>query len=194
VSEQLAAAKTTVLDLPALFGRRAPVDVDLGCGDGSFLRSLAAQMPDKNFLGIERLLNRVRSSTRKAAEVENVRILRAETSFVVTHLLPAESIAAFYLLFPDPWPKRRHHRRRLVTQNFLDAIWTALIPTGSVTIATDHVDYFDAISRLITGTKRFVMIDQEFLRPLPLTTFEKKFRAAGAPIHRLELRKVSPVT
>jgi tRNA (guanine-N7-)-methyltransferase len=151
-------------------------------------------MPDQDFLGIERLLNRVRSSTRKAAQVENVRILRAETSFVVTHLLPAESIEAFYLLFPDPWPKRRHHRRRLVTQNFLGAIWTALIPTGSLTIATDHVDYFGSISQLITRSERFVLIDQEFLRSLPTTTFEKKFRAAGAPIHRLGLRKVSPVT
>ncbi len=67
-------------------------------------------MPGKNFLGIERLPGRIGSVTRRSARLGNVHLLRAESSYAVHHLLPAESVETFYLLFPDPWPKRRHHR------------------------------------------------------------------------------------
>jgi tRNA (guanine-N7-)-methyltransferase len=180
------------LDLEELFGRAAPLGIDLGCGDGSFLQALAAEHPDRNFLGIERLLRRVRSSHRKAEDLPNVRVIRSETLFVLRHLLPAGSVDAFYLLFPDPWPKRRHHRRRLVTAEFLSAIWSCLRNQGSLFIATDHDDYFAAIRKLLQNTPQFVATDRDWA--LPATTFEKKFCTVGLPIHRLELRKISPVT
>jgi tRNA (guanine-N7-)-methyltransferase len=180
------------LDLPQLFARTAPVHVDLGCGDGSFLRALAAQQPNANFLGIERLLHRVRSSDRKARELDNVQIVRAETMFVLRHLLSPNSVEAFYLLFPDPWPKRRHHRRRLVTTGFLEAIAACLTTGGSLFIATDHDDYFAAICRAVSKATEFAIADSDW--NLPPTTFEKNFVAAGTGIHRLEFRKVSPVT
>src|SRR5207247_5248328 len=104
--------------------------------------ALAQRMPDKNFLGIERLLNRVRISARKAATLDNVRLLRVESSYAVRYLLPTESVERFYLLFPDPWPKRRHHRRRIVTPDFLSSIHVALQKNGSIHIATDDVGYF----------------------------------------------------
>src|SRR5215467_9387012 len=98
------------LNLVELFGRNASLHVDLGCGDGSFLCEMAQQFPKKNFLGIERLTKRVEKVRRKAEEIENVRVLRADTVFAVRYLLPENSVEAFYLLFPDPWPKRRHQR------------------------------------------------------------------------------------
>jgi len=180
------------LDLEELFGRAAPLEVDLGCGDGSFLRALAAEHPDRNFLGIERLLHRVRSSHRKAVDLPNVRVIRSETLFVLRHILPAGSVDAFYLLFPDPWPKRRHHRRRLVNAEFFSAIWNCLRNQGSLFIATDHDDYFAAIGKLLQNTPQFAPTDRDWA--LPPTTFEKRFRMVGLPIHRLELRKISPVT
>jgi tRNA (guanine-N7-)-methyltransferase len=128
------------LDLEKIFERNAPLQVDLGCGDGSFLCAMAQRLPDKNFLGIERLLNRVRTSERKAATLDNVRLLRVESSYAVRYLLPAESVKRFYLLFPDPWPKRRHHGRRIVTPDFLSSIHAALQGNGSIYIATDDVD------------------------------------------------------
>jgi tRNA (guanine-N7-)-methyltransferase len=181
------------LDLPELFGRNAPVHVDLGCGDGSFLRDLAAQNPDKDFLGVERLLTRVRSSERKAAQLGNLRIVRTESSFLVQHLLAPESSEAFYLLFPDPWPKRRHHRRRLITSDFLVAIWSALTSDGSFFIATDYEDYFTWIRKLVVQSGRFTVIDHESWPRLPMTTFERRFTDAGRAVYRLELRKISPV-
>src|SRR6266542_176933 len=133
---------TNGLDLEKIFGRKAPLQVDLGCGEGSFLCALAQRLPDKNFLGIERLTGRIRSSARKGANLGNVRLLQIESSYAVRYLLPAGSVETFYLLFPDPWPKRRHHRRRIVTQDFLNCVHTALEKNGLIYIASDHLDYF----------------------------------------------------
>jgi len=121
----------------------------------------------------------------------NVRIIRSETLFVLRHLLAPDSVAAFYLLFPDPWPKRRHHRRRLVTTEFLDAIWECLTDGGKLFLATDHDDYFAAMRRSLSQTARFAPANSEW--PLPASTFERRFLAAGTAIHRLELRKSTPL-
>jgi tRNA (guanine-N7-)-methyltransferase len=194
VIDLISEPEVAALSFDELFRRRAPVRVDLGCGDGSFLVALGAQIPEKNFLGIERLRNRVRSAIRKAANMDNIQVLRADTSFVVRHLLPEKSIEGFYLRFPDPWPKRRHHRRRIVTQEFLTAISTALEPDGFLSIATDHTDYFDAISQLALKSELFLVDERNGDDHLPASTFQRRFQEAGVPIHRLELRKVSPVT
>lgn len=182
---------TDRLDLEKIFGRKAPLHVDLGCGDGSFLCAMAQRMPDVNFLGIERLLNRVRTSARKAATLDNVRLLRMESLYAVRYLLPAESVERFYLLFPDPWPKRRHHRRRIVTPNFLRSIHAALQKNGSIYIATDDVDYFAKIKEIAESDPAFASSDADV--DLPPSRFGLIFRQKDAPIHSLALRKVSPV-
>jgi tRNA (guanine-N7-)-methyltransferase len=182
---------TNPLDLEKIFGRKAPLHVDLGCGDGSFLCALAQRMPCKNFLGIERLLGRIRSSARKAASLDNVRLLQMESFYAVRYLLPAESVETFYLLFPDPWPKRRHHRRRIVTSDFLNSVHAALEQNEVIYIATDHLDYFRKIKEIAESTPGFAIDDVEV--DLPQSKFGLAFRQKGAPIHWLALRKVSPV-
>jgi tRNA (guanine-N7-)-methyltransferase len=183
------------LDLAAVFGRVAPLEVDLGCGDGSFLTALAAQNPDKDFLGIERLLGRVRSACGKIerAGLTNARITLFEISYAVEYLLPPRSVTGFYLLFPDPWPKRRHASRRLVTKDFLESLHRALVPQGTIRIATDEVAYFRQIGRLVSECRLFEATSEA--RQSDVTTkFERRFRERGLAIHRLVLRKVSPVT
>ncbi len=182
------------LDAGKIFGRLAPLQVDLGCGDGSFLAALARQTPAHDFLGIERLAGRVRSASRKAAALPNVRVLRVETAYAVRYLLPPDSVSVFHLLFPDPWPKRRHHRRRIFTTEFLDAIRTALAPGGCLRIATDQLDYFGEMERLVQSSATLQVERENGAGPQPVTTFEKKFVMAGAPIYRTALWKVSPVT
>jgi tRNA (guanine-N7-)-methyltransferase len=182
---------TNRLDLEKIFRRKALLHVDLGCGDGSFLCALAQRLPDKNFLGIERLLSRIRSSARKAASLDNVRLLQMESSYAVRYLLPAESVETFYLLFPDPWPKRRHHRRRIVTPDFLNSVHAALEQNGVIYIATDHLDYFRKIKKTAESTPGFAIDDADV--DLPQSKFGLAFRQKGAPIHWLALRKVSPV-
>jgi len=168
------------------------VEVDLGCGDGSFLVALAKQNPEHNFLGLERLLGRSRSACRKITHegVTNVRVLRIESSYAVAHLFSSNSIATFYLLFPDPWPKRRHHARRLVNRKFLESVFCALRDDGLFILATDDLDYFNQIRKLTNEMNTFA---SETPNELPPTTFEKHFCERGLAIHRLALRKVSPV-
>jgi tRNA (guanine-N7-)-methyltransferase len=181
------------LDIAEIFARAAPLEVDLGCGDGTFLVALAERFPQRNFLGIERLLGRVRSACGKAVRsgLRNVRILRVETSYAVEYLLPPQCAEVVFLLFPDPWPKKRHHRRRVVTKSFLAAVHRVLAPNGRFRIATDQEDYFQSIRQMISPAF-FVEEDVERAETfVPLTTFEKHFLASGAPIYRLELGKVS---
>ncbi len=182
---------TDRLDLEKIFERNAPLHVDLGCGDGLFLCALAQRMPDKNFLGIERLLNRVRASARKAATLDNVRLLPVESSYAVHYLLPAGSVEKFYLLFPDPWPKRRHHRRRIVAPDFLSSIHAALNKDGSIYIATDDLNYFAVIKEVAQSDRGFAISKDDV--DLPLSRFGLIFQKKGATIHSLELRKISPV-
>jgi tRNA (guanine-N7-)-methyltransferase len=182
-----------LLDLEAVYGRNAPLEVDLGSGDGSFLAELAASNPERNFLGIERLQGRVRQAQSKIARrgLTNARIFRIETSYAIQHLLPGESVARFHLMFPDPWPKRRHWRRRVVTSDFLASIHRALAPQGMFRVATDQLDYFREIERLVSQSACFV-IDPGTETTTALSTFEKRFRQCDLEIHSLALRKVSP--
>jgi tRNA (guanine-N7-)-methyltransferase len=182
------------LNVAELFGRSAPLHVDLGCGDGSFLCEVAQQFPKKNFLGIERLTKRVEKVRHKAEKIANARVLRADTLFAVRDLLPENSVETFYLFFPDPWPKRRHQFRRIFTREFLDAVAVALEQNGFLQIATDQLDYFHQIDRISRGHGEFevVALPQD-AAVLPLTKFERKFRERDAPIYRLTLRKTSPV-
>jgi tRNA (guanine-N7-)-methyltransferase len=185
------------LDLLATFGRIAPLHVDLGCGDGSFLCELAARCPQKNFLGIERLVGRVAKACRKAAGLDNVRVIKVESSYAVRYLLPEASVETFYLLFPDPWPKRRHHRHRIVKTDFLDSIHRALTEDGFFRIATDQLNYFDQISQLARTHSGFEIVDfnaRSARTEFPPSTFERRFREQNLEVYRLALRKVSPVT
>jgi len=184
------------LDLFAIFGRAAPLQVDLGCGDGLFLCELARRYPDQNFLGIERLVGRVAKACLKASTLENIRVLNVESSYAVRYLLPETSVETFYLLFPDPWPKRRHQRRRIVKRDFLDAIHRALADDGFFRIATDQLDYFEQIRGLGESYSGFAVVDANpspARTDLPLTKFERRFCGLGAPIYGLALRKISPV-
>jgi tRNA (guanine-N7-)-methyltransferase len=181
------------LDLAKIFGRVAPLHVDLGCGDGVFLFALAEQTPDKNFLGFERLLYRAKKACRKADTTDNMRIIRIETSYAVRYLLPGQSVEMFHLLFPDPWEKRRHEQRRIVGLDFLDAISVALVSDGILRVVTDSRDYFDQIQQVAARSEKFV-VAQSNGDSYPASTFEDRFKQQGVELYRLELRKVSPVT
>jgi tRNA (guanine-N7-)-methyltransferase len=191
--EIVSASYFAPLDLEAIYGRSAPIEVDLGCGDGSFLVEIAAANPARDFLGIERLLGRARRAHRKITqrELTNARVLRVETSYAVRQILPADSVALFHLMFPDPWPKRRHWRRRIVTEDFFASIHRALAPHGLLRIATDQTDYFREIERLASQSTQFVISSDPEPQRAP-STFEKRF--SGSEIYRLVLRKVSDVT
>lgn len=175
-----------------LFPDAPPFEVDLGCGDGSFLLELAQQNPDRNFLGVERLLGRVRKVCRRAhnRQLPNLKVLRLEARYTVEWLLPPSSVSRLHLLFPDPWPKARHHKRRLVQQDFLGALEKILVPGGEFLFKTDHEDYFQWAVEEIESFGRLEVIDwPEGAFPYPPTDFEAQWLAQGREVYRLRAGK-----
>ena len=128
-----------------IFGNDHPLEIDLGCGDGSFLIEMAQHYPERNFLGVERLLGRVRGVCKRIQELglTNVMVLRLESQYTLEYLLEPDSISRLHLLCPDPWPKARHHKRRLVQQEFLHILHQVLIHSGEFLFKTDHLEYHE---------------------------------------------------
>lgn len=176
------------LDFTAIFGRRAAVHIDIGSGAGSFIVEQARRHPEADFLAIERLLGRVRSTENKAKRLAliNLRILRLDGSWVVKHMLSAESVTCFYLSFPDPWPKRRHRSHRIVNAEFAGAIRRALVTGGEWRIVTDHETYFGVMTSDASKVLTPAGWPEE---ESPPTDFEKQFLAKEHPIHRARFVK-----
>jgi tRNA (guanine-N7-)-methyltransferase len=175
-----------------IFERSAPLEIDVGCGDGDFLIEMARRRPGHNFLGTERMLGRVEKVCRKAAHqrLENVRILRLESAWALQHLLPLESIAVAYVSFPDPWPKRAHQPRRLIQDEFMQIVHASLVPGGELRLKTDDLPYFQWMEKVIARSSGFERLDWPEEPDYPVTNFESRFLAQGLPIHRARLRKV----
>jgi len=177
---------TEALPLDALFNTPATLEVDVGCGKGRFLLARASSHPQTSFIGIDKLLRRVKRTDRKIsmAGLQNVRILRIEAAYAVEQLLPTSSVSAFYIFFPDPWPKRRHHQRRLFSASFMDSLHRTLLPGGLVHIATDYMDYFKEICALFHKDERFAKAPALELSEEERTDFELLFIKQGMEIGR----------
>jgi tRNA (guanine-N7-)-methyltransferase len=167
--------------LAELFPLDQPLEVELGSGDGSFLVEYAARHPERNFLGIERLLGRIRKLKRKTrrARLNNLRGIRIESSYFLEWLLPPHSATAIHIYFPDPWPKRRHRRYRLVNERFPLMAANALAPGGTVFLRTDDRAYFDEMCSVFSRAPAFERAATPPELAQVLTDFEKDFRARG---------------
>jgi tRNA (guanine-N7-)-methyltransferase len=169
------------LDLTRIFPKLQPVEVELGCGDASFLVDYARQHPERNFIGVERLLGRIRKLDRKGrrAGLTNLRGVRIESSYFLAYLLPPHSVSALHVYFPDPWPKKRHHKNRLVNERFPKIARAALTPDGAVYLRTDDKDYFGQMAEVFEAGTEFRKIETPSeLAELP-TDFEREFHARG---------------
>lgn len=174
------------LRFESLFAERLPVEIELGSGDGSFLTQYARAHPEHNFIGVERLLGRLRKTDRKGqrAGLSNLRLLRIEAAYFLTYMLPASSVQALHVYFPDPWPKRRHHPRRLIQRPFFDAAAQAVRPGGGVFLRTDDANYFAQMVDLGNSHGDFERIETPGELAGYVTDFERDFLAQGLPIHR----------
>lgn len=169
------------LDLARLFAHARPLEVELGSGDGSFLAEYARLHPEHNFIGVERLLGRIRKLDRKGqrAGLANLRGVRIECSYFVEYLLPLASVAALHIYFPDPWPKRKHRRHRLINERFPALVRRVLAPGGTVYLRTDDQDYFEQMVGVFGPAAEFRSVDTPPELAGLLTDFEQDFNARG---------------
>jgi tRNA (guanine-N7-)-methyltransferase len=180
------------VQLEEIFARTAPLILDLGCGDGSFLVEMAKRHPEENFLATERMLGRVQKVARKIARhhLENARVLRLESHYVLKWMLPPACASIVYVLHPDPWPKRTHHPRRLIQAEFMESVGRVLLPGGELRVKTDDLPYFQWMEKVFAQSPQFERLDWELPADWPQTDFERDFIAKGLPIYRARLRKV----
>jgi tRNA (guanine-N7-)-methyltransferase len=169
------------LDLGGLFPKSQPLEVELGCGDASFLVEYARRNPDRNFIGVERLLGRIAKLDRKGrrAGLANLRGVRIESSYLLQFLLPPHSAAALHIYFPDPWPKKKHRRHRLIGELFPALAHAALVPGGVVYLRTDDADYFSQMTEVFSAAKKFKQTETPMALAELFTDFERDFSAQG---------------
>ena len=179
------------LNFQNIFGNDNSVEVDVGCGKGRFLIARANQFSDTNFLGIERMRSRQSNVNKKINlnNLENVYLSGLEASYVVENQVEPDSVSVYYIFFPDPWSKRRHHKRRLFSESFLSSIYNTLIVNGRVNIATDHLDYFAVIYDILSGDIRFNEVETFEPADHERTGFELMFMGQGLKIGRCSFEK-----
>jgi tRNA (guanine-N7-)-methyltransferase len=178
------------LDLAELFPKPQPLEVELGCGDASFLVEYARRNPETNFIGVERLLGRISKLDRKGrrAGLTNLRGMQIESSYFLQWLLPPRSASALHIYFPDPWPKKRHRKNRLINKNFPALARAALAPGGKIYLRTDDADYFQQMTEVFGTEEKFNEIETPIELAELLTDFEKEFQSRGIKTLRAAYR------
>jgi tRNA (guanine-N7-)-methyltransferase len=175
-----------------LFARNAPTDVEIGSGKGAFLNDFATGHPERNILAVERSAKYYRMCCDRAARrgLENVRLIRTTGEDLLFRLLGAEMVETFFVLFSDPWPKKRHHKRRFFTPENVAAMHRALVAGGRLLVKSDHDAYAAVITGVLSSAPGFTTIDPETaFTGLPLTGFERKYLVDGRTIHSFALEK-----
>lgn len=189
-----------VLDQAAIFGRTAPLAIEIGSGTGESLVAMAAQRPDLDVVAFEVFAPAVASTLSRIARegVRNVRIAMVDGLEGLTQLVALASLAELWTYFPDPWHKARHHKRRLVSTGFAALVADRLIEDGRWLLATDWPDYDEWIIDQVAAEPRLAPQTIEPIGPdsrpfgRPLTKYERRGLAAGREIHEHAWRKVTP--
>ena len=187
------------IDFRDIFGRNCAVHIEVGSGKGTFLLNQGQANPDMNFLGIEWANKYYRYAVDKIGRwgIKNVRVIRTDAAEFIAYLLGDACVECFHIYFPDPWPKKRHHKRRFLNQTNLDQVLRTLVPSGTIRIATDHTEYFSVITELINNNRdRLEEIDffpgagadkGEWVG----SNFERKYLKQGRGIYTIAVEKIT---
>lgn len=188
------------IDFAHFFGRSGPVHIEIGSGKGTFLLAEAQSNPDANFLGIEWTSRFYRFAVDRMGRwgIKNVRLVRADAIPLVQAFFRDASVERFHLYFPDPWPKKHHHKRRFVSDANLVCLLRCLVPGGTVNLATDHEDYFEQMREVLGRAFSAGTMEQiDFIRPacaaggeIVGTNYERKYKKEGRKTYTLAARKI----
>jgi len=187
---------TAPMDWSAIFGSTGRVEVEIGIGKGRFLLTAAEARPDVSFLGVDWANEYLRIAESRAAKrrLANVRFLRVDARDLV-RAIPDGTVAAYYVFYPDPWPKKRQQKRRFLQAATAVELARTLVPRGWLHVATDHPEYWAAIETVFDRAPEFERLasfgGDEFPVPVdtPLTNFEEKYRLAGRERFRASWRR-----
>ena len=186
------------IDWKELFGNDHPVELEIGMGKGTFLVEQAKARPGVDFFGIEwaRWFWRYASDRLRRNGCLNARTVRAEALFFLREYVKDESLSVLHVYFPDPWPKKRHHKRRLIQEPFVQEAERVLKIGGRLQVVTDHRDYFEQIEQVVRGSRLKVI---DYNRPGSAgegefvgTNFERKYRREGRPFYALAAERWGP--
>jgi tRNA (guanine-N7-)-methyltransferase len=181
------------LDFTRVFGRTAPVVLEIGFGMGETTAEIAASNPRIDYLGVEVHAPGVGSLLRmiEARQLSNLRIVQHDAAEVVEHMIPAASLSGIHIFFPDPWPKKRHHKRRLLQAGFARLLATRLRPGGYLHAATDWDEYAEWMLQVLGRTELENTAARYAPRPpyRPLTKFERRGLALGHTVHDIVFRR-----
>jgi tRNA (guanine-N7-)-methyltransferase len=177
-------------------GRR--VEIEVGIGKGRFLLASAEARPDVLHLGVEWANKYLRFAESRAVKrgLTNVRFARVDAREMVERSIPASSVSAYYVFYPDPWPKKRHQKRRFFRRETLDHVARTLVPGGTLHAASDHAVYWEAIEQVLTAHDAFERLPEfggdDFPLPVgqPLTNFETKYLIEGRRRFRASWKRV----
>ena len=175
-----------------VFGRTAPVAVEIGCGGGRFIISQAEAHPDWDFIAVERAHEYFKLLRQRAAKrrLPNLRVLRTDGGDLVASCFADRSVTTYHVYFPDPWPKKRHHKRRLFTDSFCAHLRRTLVPGGTLFFATDHGDYCAEILPRLRAALEVVEHSGPWEdAPHGRTNYEIKYLKEGRAIFRLVARR-----
>lgn len=180
----------TPLRMKELFSEARPAELEIGCGDGGFLLGYARDHSGRNFAGVERLLGRIRKLDKQARRegLKNLRLLRFEARYLIRHLLPADAFEAIHIYFPDPWPKDRHARHRLVDDDFPAMAARLLTACGVIHLRTDNEPYFKQMQAAFEADGGFAAEETPADLATRKTEFETSFNAQGIPTLRASWR------
>jgi len=185
------------IDFVRIFGRPGPVHIEIGTGKGTFLLNQARAHPDDNFLGIEWARKYYRCAVDRIGRwgLTNVRIIRTDAAAFLADFIPDNSVDCFHIYFPDPWPKKRHHKRRFICPANLEHLIRCLKTGGQLRIATDHADYFEQI-KTVLAARNETLQEIDFLPTAGANTgewvgtnFERKYLKDQRPIYTLAVKK-----
>jgi tRNA (guanine-N7-)-methyltransferase len=184
----------TVADL---FPTRQPLEIEIGAGKGRFLLHRAQAHGDRNFFGIDYRWRFLKEGVLRAEQrrLSNLIFLKTEAEEVIPHLVPPRSVEVFHIYFPDPWHKRKHHKRRLLTPEFFKLLHLSLVPGGMLELATDNFDYMIAfkVALVEAGDTLWSSVRESrnarILDPGVQTHFEAKYARAGRDLYYMELCK-----
>lgn len=189
------------IDWGALFGDDRPVELEIGFGKGRAMLRTAALHPERGYLGVELARRYLLIAARRAARrgLVNVRLIGADAGMFLREYVRPGSLIAVKSYCPDPWPKKRHHKRRLFTFGFVDCIARALRPSGRFVFATDHAGYFSEVEAYVTlcpllEAPRITLRLPKDGIDMARTNYERKWLSLGRPVYSLIAQRISGST